>query len=96
MRVAVFTDHSAIVYFVISNLTQDPSAIGRVARRSRPHLCEPVMLYTKVGPPPIQGAINRGAEKPQALSVMRLDQTSLSSQCFIELYFSFNSAFQYV
>lgn len=52
------------------------------------------VVYIKASPPPSQGAINRG-EKPRALSVMRLNQTSLSSQCFIELYFSFHSVFQY-
>lgn len=52
----------AIVYFVTSNLMQDLSAIGRVPCHSRPQLHEPVMSYTKVSPPPIQGAINRGRE----------------------------------
>lgn len=58
--------------------------------------CSPAMLRTTVGPPPIQAAINRGQRSRGAVSVMRLDPTSLHSQCFIELQLSFNSASQCV
>lgn len=48
------------VCFVTSDLMLDHSTIGRLPRHSRPQLHEPLMLYTKVSPPPIQSAINRG------------------------------------
>lgn len=50
------------VCFVTSDLMLDHSTIGRLPRHLRPQLHEPVMLYTKVSPPPIQSAINRGRE----------------------------------
>lgn len=89
----------AIVYFVISNLLQDLSVIGLVPCHLTAAAAQPSdVVHMKAGPPLSQGAINRG-EKPQALRVMRLNQTSLSSQCFIELQFrafSFHSVFQYI
>lgn len=50
------------VCFVTSNLMLDHSAIACLHRHSQPQSHEPVMLYTKVSPPPVQSAINRGRE----------------------------------
>lgn len=58
-----------IVHFVISNLTPEPVCDWPRPPATRPpppqDSSEPAMLRTKVGPPPIQAAINRGAEKPR-------------------------------
>lgn len=86
----------ANVHFVTLHLMQDLSALDRVPLSLAASVAQASddVVFMKAGPARSQGAINRG-ERPLALSVMRLNQTSLSHQCFIELYFSFHSAFQY-
>lgn len=70
----------AIVYFVTSNLMLDLPAIGRASCHSQATFAQASdVVYTEADPPPSQAAINRGAEKPRALGVMRLNQTSLGS-----------------
>lgn len=66
-----------IAYFVISNLMQDQPVIGHGPCHLRPQFREPVMLYTKISPPPIQRAINRGRASGSQCNEIKPNQPEL-------------------